>query len=322
MPDTFMRMVFCCLFIAVSLLSFNFTAAAETQEEAVNESLLFAEANMGYAENPPEAEETAAEEEKTGQFTVDSYLRFTPSRRAEEQSGKVEIIEAGSEYKYKLKAFGKLPVGISFASEYVGIENTTVVPLPAHLTTLSMGVDVTFPLFKLEDTYVRLGIMPSFYTDNWSADSSAFRMPLYAMFIHKYNEKLTLLAGIGVYPDFETEVWPVLGLIYKPNEKLAFNLIPPRPNVTYALNDKISLFAEGGITSGEYEVGRNGDDNVVLKYRAMRLGTGVEYKLNKFISASVTTGGTFGRRLKYRDGVGKVDIKDGFYSEFRLNIAI
>ncbi len=41
---------------------------------------------------------------------VDSYFRYMPSRGVDAQSGKVEILEADSEYSYEFKAFDKLPV--------------------------------------------------------------------------------------------------------------------------------------------------------------------------------------------------------------------
>jgi len=267
----------------------------------------------------------AATENKEDRFSyqkMDSYLRYTPARGIKTTSGKVEFIESGNTYNYGFKAFGKLPVKLSLDEKYIGIENTlTNVELPAHLVGLSAGIETTLPFLGVNNTYLRLGVSPSFYTDDAELESSAFRIPSYYYLIYRPNPRWTFLSGIAVYPDFEDEVLPILGFIYKPNDRLAFNIIPKRPNITYILNDKVSAFAEGGLAlNSEFEVKRDNSENVVLSYRETRLGTGLEFKLNRYIQASLSAGGMFGRRLKYRDNQGKVDIKDGLYTEFRVEI--
>lgn len=256
------------------------------------------------------------------QQSVDTYVRFIPSRSVDAMSGEIEIIEAESEYSYELKAFDKLPVKLSLESQYISIEDTVAVEFPAHLVGLSFDVETTLPFFNFKETYFRLGLSPSFYGDDWDFKASGFRIPSRYFLIYQPNAKWTFIGGLAVYPDFESEVWPILGFIYKPNDKLTFNLVPERPNITYALNDKVSLFAEGGISNSEFEVGRDGSKNVVLRYKETRLATGVEFKLNKFITSYLSAGAAFNRSLKYRDNIGKVNIKDGFYSEFRIKIEL
>ena len=127
---------------------------------------------------------------------------------------------------------------------------------------------------------------------------------------------------MAVYPDFETEALPIFGFIYKPNDKLTFNLVPKRPNITYALNQRVSLFIEGGMTTCEFEVDHEGTKNAVLAYKESRLGSGFDFRLNGYLRGSISAGGVFNRSLKYRDGSGKVNINNGFYGEFRLRIEL
>ena len=84
------------------------------------------------------------------------------------------------------------------------------------------------------------------------------------------------------------------------------------------MRDRISLFIEADASYKEFEVNRDDSKGVVLKYEEMHAATGIDFKLNEFIRTSLSVGGAFNRSLKYRDSVGKVNIKDGFYSEFRL----
>jgi hypothetical protein len=254
---------------------------------------------------------------------IDSYFRYMPSRSVDAQSGKVEIMEADSECSYGFKAFDKLPFKLSLDNTYIGIENTTGVKLPAHLVGLTTDIETTLPIFNVDKTYLSLGVSPSFYGDDWGFRSSGFRIPSRVFFIHQPTEKWTFLLGVAFYPDFENEVLPILGFIYKPNDKLTFEITPKRPNISYIFNDKITLFGEGGSSFGEFEVTKDNLKNVVLRYRQTHLGAGIKYKVNKFIESSLSCGGIFGRSLKYRDNsLGEVDIKNGVYTELRLEIKI
>jgi len=253
---------------------------------------------------------------------AESYVRYMPGRAAYDQSGKVGLIASNAEYNYAWKAFGKLPVELSIDSEYIGINNSTVVKLPAHLTSLSIGAEVTLPFFNFDKTYFRVGVYPSMETGNWNFRSSAFRIPSQYALIYQPNEKLTLVAGIGVFPDYLDPVWGAVGFIYKPNDKWTFNIIPERGTITYALSEKLSLFAEGDIIRSEFEVDKDERKGVILEYNENRLGTGMQYQPNKNIQTSLSVGGAFGRNFRYDDSLGKVNIKNGFYSEFRIQINI
>lgn len=252
---------------------------------------------------------------------IDSYYRFLPIHSVNAMGGKIEIQEVESEYSYELEAFGKLPVKLSLNTQYIGIEDTVEVELPAHLTGIATDLETTLSFFSLPKTYFRIGLSPSFYTDDWNFAASSFRFPSRYIAIYKPDRRWTFIAGLAIYPDFENEVLPVLGFIYKPNERLTFNIVPKRPNVSYMLNERATLFLEGGSAfNSEFEVTRNNSENLVLRYRQTRAGTGINFKLNKYIQASVSFGAVFNRSLRYRDGQGKVVIKDSVYTEARLQI--
>lgn len=262
------------------------------------------------------------EKEEPAQL-VDTYVRYMPSRKVEAQSGKVKITDSDFEYSYAFKAFGKLPLELSLQQEYMSIDNTTVVELPAHLVGMSLGIETTLPFFNFDKTYLRMDVNPSFFSDNWVFHTSSFRIPTDAYLIYQPDKKWTFVAGVAVYPDFQIPVLPILGFIYKPNDRLSFNIVPKRPNISYILNEKVTLYAEGGSAlNEEYEVKKGNQTNVVLRYRESHLGAGIKYKCNKFIQSSLSVGGVFNRYLQYKDSLGKVHIKNGLYSEFRVEIKI
>jgi len=250
---------------------------------------------------------------------LDICLRFTPSARAKAIEGKVGIFHAESEYSYELKVKQRLPVRLNIGTQYISIDNSTQVDLPPHLNGFSAGLETTFPFFGRDKTYQRIGIFPSFYGDDWNFDTSDFRLPFRYLLIRQQNEFWTFIAGVAVYPGFETEVLPVLGFIYQPNEKLLFNIVPKRPGISYALNDRITLLAEGGsYFNNEYEVKKDGQEGVIVRLKETRLAAGVIIKLNELMRASLTAGDTFGRSIKYRDSLGKINLKDSPFVELRL----
>jgi len=164
-------------------------------------------------------------------------------------------------------------------------------------------------------------ISPSFFGDNWSFGSGNFRLINRYAIAYKLNEKCIFVGGVAVYPRFQDSVWPIIGLIYKPNDKLAFNLIPDRPNISYAFTDRVTLFLEGGLHSWEFYVTRD-NSKAILLYNQARIGCGVKFKINKFIDTTLSLGDAFDRLLKYRDSVGKVKLNDSLYTEFRIEARI
>lgn len=317
---------------------FFFTAAnaddASAKAKAEAQALTKAAQTQGQAEAVKEKApakvyrrelERAVIEEEAGEVpaqTIDTYFRYIPSRGAKATSGSVAIMDTAAEYAYNFKVFGKLPVEAGIEQRYIGIRNTTEVKLPAHLVEVAGYIDTTFPVPWIDKTYFRLGINPGFYGEDWDLHSSSFRIPFYSLAIYQLNDKLTLMAGLAVFPEYEDMFVPVGGLIYKPNDKLIFNLTPKNPNIAYSLNDKTTVFLNADISGGEYEVDKDDLKKITLQYNETHLGGGVRYKFNKYIDGFLGTGYMFNRSLKYRDSLGKVSLKNGIYTEFRVEISI
>lgn len=251
---------------------------------------------------------------------IDAYVKFMPKTGARELSGSLAVVDSATEYSIDLKAFDRIPVQLSLTTEYIGIDNSTEVKLPTALTGISTGFQVTLPFPWTDKAYLRLRTAPAIYGENWHASSSSFRIPSQVFGIYQPNEQWTFILGVAVYPDFETKVVPIAGAIYIPNDKWAFNIVPPRPTVSYFLNDKITLFLEGEINAGEFQVNKDGDKKAIVAYDAMNLGTGITYDFNQNVHASFSLGGVFNRKFQYRESLGKVNIKDGLYSQLRMEV--
>jgi hypothetical protein len=280
--------------------------------------------------NPPPAgnyrqvlEEVVVKEEEYFPQELDSYVRYMPSRGAKAQSGKVGIIDSASEYSYEIKACDKLLVEFSTSARYIGIENSTAVKLPARLTRVDFGVSTALPFFNFNNTYLAIELSPSFLTDNWNLRSSAFSLVQRYFLFYKFDEKLSFVCGLRIEPHFADPLTPILGFIYKPNDKLTFNIVPQRPEISYALDKKLTVFLEGDNSSDEFKVTKDNLKNAALQYNEMHLGAGFRYNFNKHVKGSLSCGSVFNRSIKYRqDSLGKVAMENGLYTEFRLDIVI
>jgi hypothetical protein len=252
---------------------------------------------------------------------VDSYVRYMPSKTVDAQPGKVGLVVSEAEYAYIWKFFDRLPVRFALGTKYIGIDESVEVELPAHLTRLSTDIETTLPFFNIVDTYIRVGLSPQYVSDDWELHSSAFRIPVRAYFIYLPQERLTLLAGVYVAPDFANTVWPLVGFIYKATDRLTFNIVPSRPNIIYQWNKYLAFFGEADVNLNEFEVKYKDLKNTVLRYNECYLGAGIKLSPNKNIKISLSAGGSFNRRLQYKDSLGKVSPKDGYFTECRAEFA-
>jgi len=262
--------------------------------------------------------------EHSDHTNLEFLSRYYPSAKVSSMEGKVSVNAYQAVYIYSFKGYDLLPLKIYLDCQDIQLNNTTRFSLPSQLTGLSFGIEATTRFFKAKDSYFRISITPSFYTDNFEFSSSSFRLPINAYLINKSGEQWTFLAGVGIYPDFEYPLFPILGCIYSPNPKLSFNIVPKNPNISYALNNKLNLrLVEAGFMHQEYEADKDNLKNVVLRYREIRLGSGLTYALKDSLKVSISAGDTFNRSFKYKDeDLGKIILNNGVYAEFKAEIVM
>ncbi len=237
-------------------------------------------------------------------------------------SGEIDIIETELKYDLDFKIEGELPVTLSLDFNHIDLNENIPVNLPSHLEGRSFWFSTKFPMPFMDSEHYFMGvdIIPTLNTDSWKWRSGAFRLPFRIYGIYKESDSFILVAGVSVCPEYDTVVLPLLGLIYKPNDRLSFNLASSDPNISYKLTETTTLLWEFDYTLEEYEVTRSGTKGVVLKYREYSTGVGLQYKPCDYFRVVVSVGGVFNRRLDYRDGAGKVDPDAGLYTGGQINI--
>jgi len=268
---------------------------------------------------PERLEEEVTDEPVTLSF--DYYLLYMPTTPFVAQPGRMRIVDQAMELGMEMEA-GRLPVELTLETRYINLNNkeSMNVDLPAKLTEMVYGVQTTLPV--ADNTYMRFDLKPTYASHNWNHQRSTFRMPIHSFLIHQPSERLIFVAGVAVTPGYEDPVWPIVGMIYKPTDRIAFNLVPSRPNVVYSLSDRLDLFLEGNINNTEYRVTKDGYKGAILRYSETHVGGGVKFNLSKSLTASFSSGYMMNRYLKYRDSLGKVNLKNNAYSELRFEMGI
>ncbi len=256
-------------------------------------------------------------------FESESYVKYIPSRKVDNSPGKISIVEASSDQSIELKAFKDLPISLTINTKYIGLNEATDLHFPGYLTTAGVDIETTVPFFNVDKAFLRLGANPSFYSDTWDFSASSFRLPLRTIFIYQPNNALTFLTGLAFYPDFENKFYPIVGVIYKPNDRLTFNITSENPSITYALNKNTDLFLEGNAyLDEEFNTTRDKVKDVVLEYREITFGGGISHKFNSRVTASFSIGDAIDRVIKYKNSPDVIKIRDGAYMEFKFDIKI
>ena len=238
----------------------------------------------------------------------------------EATSNQIEINESQLEFRREIKA-GELPLTFGFVAKHIDINEDLAVELPSHLEGDSLILGTKFPMpFSSSDRYfVGVDIFPSMYTDDGEFKSGAFRIPFRVYGIYKESADFIVIAGVSIRPDYDTTALPILGIIYRPNDRLMFNLASDDPYISYKLNEQLTALWEIGFVTDEYEVTRDGQGGVVLKYSELSTGVGLRYDVTSNLQTSLAVGGVFSRRIEYRDDVGKVVADGGLYTNFKIS---
>lgn len=262
-----------------------------------------------------------ADEPKTKTVLESRYIQESD---IEQQTGQLAIAETKFSFQHEFKLNNGMPISISFRNRHTDIDgDVPSVYLPSTLEGRSLGLGVKFPapFTQSENYFIGLDVSPSMFTDGWGRNtSSAFRIPGRAYLIYRRDENLILIAGVSIRPQFDTKVLPIIGFIYKPNDRLAFNFASDNPNVTYQFSEQTKFLAELDMVNDEYELTRDSNKGRVLLYSAFSSGIGVEHNFTSSVTGMVSTGCVFSRSIKYADGNGKVEPEAGLYVKAKISI--
>ena len=196
-------------------------------------------------------------------------------------------------------------VGVEYERHSFGVPGGAF--LPNTLQALSFNLGNTWRVG--EKWALQFEGDPGLYSDFEDIDWEDLNTPLSfrALYFHRPN----LIWTLAVIGNIKSE-FPIVGGIgarWLPTDRLTVDVILPRPQVAYRVNDALTIFAGGEFKGGGYRVaedfgarvGRADLNDQDVFYREARAGGGFRWKVFKKVVAVAEGGWVIDRRFTYVD---------------------
>lgn len=263
-------------------------------------ALSFLAVTLSYAEE-------RTEESFIPNFAVaSSYYSWTSEADFSNSPGSFSQSEFGIDFNAPviMRDGFRLTAGIKYRRNALDF---TGAPLPLGTQDLDLHrLDIPFNVWK--DINQRwklwLRLAPGFYTDFENVDSDDFILTSLALLSYRWTDTTKVAFGAFYSRDLgEERVLPALGFIFEPDEHWSVALTFPRVEVAYAPNPDL-LFTGRAVLSGSgwNITNPNGGPDVDLNYRGMRLGVGVDKRIDGPWWAYVDAGIEVAREIEVDNG--------------------
>lgn len=227
-----------------------------------------------------------------------------------------------------LRASGRAPLGrgwflpLSVGTSSLFFDSVESVPVESdvHTAQLSLGLGYRFS----ENWFVLARVQPMLYRlDNVGSNDLGFSTGLLASW--SYSASLRFRFGLLVAPDSDLPVLPNAGLEWDFLERWTLHLTIPRPRVSYALTDEISLHVGASMRAVTFRSGDDPDfpsfDDALANYREVSLGLGGRYRLGRRVNVEAEFGYAALRQLEYTRLDERVRFNPSLSIRFALRIA-
>lgn len=127
-------------------------------------------------------------------------------------------------------------------------------------------------------------VSPSIHSDLKKVDHNDFKTSFLMLANYTYTPQLSLSAGFAYSRIFgDDEYFPAAGLTWTPTDKWSFQLVFPRPGITYALSKRLKFELGASPAGGKWNIqdpraNRNDGEEYTFEFEGWRLGTGIEYQ--------------------------------------------
>lgn len=236
-----------------------------------------------------------------------SYSAPADISRGTANLGETEATEMAVRYSARIRVSDTYSYNVGVDYERWGFSMTPGLDAPNTLQGVSL---VLGNRWKFADKWtLNLTARPGLYSDFEDISGDDFSVPATVLFSYDLNPQWQLIFGANFQSGRDIPVLPAIGAVWKPTEQWTVALTLPRPNVTYAFDDKLAVFVGGELAGGAYTVGdefgtRLGDPTLNgerLTYREIRAGAGFRYDVSRKLRLEVEGGWVIDRRFVYED---------------------
>jgi hypothetical protein len=230
--------------------------------------------------------------------SIDGMWR--PKSDSSDAGGKVGM----SEEKARLGRTFRVTPRLSLTPEIIYSEIQVSAPsaarLPEALHSLSLGLRGDYQASRALSFSMLLA--PGLEGDFRQINSDDIRVRVGFTGRYQLSDKLTLLGGL-IYQEgyHRLPVLPIIGAIYRPDEKWTISLAAPSPGVTYAPTRDLSFHLGGEFSGGEYQLHEAALGAQVVRYRDFRVVGNTEFTIIARLKGELAAGYAFDREFVFYD---------------------
>ena len=199
---------------------------------------------------------------------------------------------------FRLDAATTLSIGGGYGIKHIDASSAANLPQDLHALTLETGLN-----YRINPhAFVSARIFPGFYSDVKEFGVKEIRMLLVVLGNYRFNNAINLVGGFLYRFGYHASPFlPVIGLSYQPVPEWRFDLVMPRPGVTYAPSQQLKLFLAGDFAGDEYQIHDATVAAGAIKYRDLKVMGGVDYLPKPGITCSAAVGYAFDRSFEFYD---------------------
>ncbi len=135
--------------------------------------------------------------------------------------------------------------------------------------------------------------------------------PAHAVGYLTVGPAMDLVFGVDYLDRGDIKLLPVAGLIWVPNPAMRFELVFPRPRITFQITDKHRIYVAGELGGGTWAIQRDVSlDNDLATYHDLRVCVGIEDIQKDGSRMAFEIGYLFNRRIEYTSGLGDMNLND------------
>lgn len=225
---------------------------------------------------------------------------WSPKSDSSDAGGSVGISEVKAKLSRSFRVTTRLSLTPDLTYSRFEVSAPLAARLPETLHTASIGLRADY-LASRKLSYSAL-FAPGFAGDFRQIGTDDLRVRF--GFTARYNssERLTLLAGL-IYQqgNHSLPVLPILGALYRPDERWTISLTAPRLGVSYAPHPALKTYLGAEMFGGEYQLHEARLGAQVVRYRDFRALGGAEFTVFSHLKGDVAAGYAFAREFVFYD---------------------
>jgi hypothetical protein len=270
-------------------------------------SVLSASSAFAGAEGEMITQTKTEEKVPTDIFTADTTYVFESDLNHGGSFGSQYELQDRFEYGHRFLVGGSWYLHLGLAYNRFDFGNTTA-PVPVHLQSGAGVIGIEY--MQGTDLGAFLQVRPGFYTEEHLGLSSFDCPILIGRFWVLQPDKLYVLTGAyaaflrGGFP-----VLPLVGVVWKPNDRIKLMGVLPDPRLIYMVNKQLEVFVGGEFSGGSFRTDHHDSfDNIPhvdklsgtqVDYADYRAGAGFTYNLSDAISIDGSGGCSIQRSFNF-----------------------